>query len=485
MDTALNHLTITQAAKLLESKELSAVELTRFYLEQIKQKDSELGAFLYLAEKQALAQAEEIDLMRRRGEPLGRLAGIPYAVKDNILVKGIQATAGSKVLEGYLASYDATVILRLKRAGAVMLGKTNCDEFAMGSSTENSAYQKTKNPYDQSRVPGGSSGGSAVAVAAEMSLFALGTDTGGSIRQPASFCGVVGLKPTYGAVSRHGVIALASSLDQVGPFAKTVEDIALVFETIAGKDKFDSTTSRKAFYPELAEKISREFDFKKLRIGVPDEFFGEGLEPEVKVLVEQAINWYQEQGATIEKIKLPHCSYGLATYYIILPAEVSANLARYDGIRYPASLPSTDFRQRYFITRGRLIGPEPRRRIMLGTFALSSGYYEAYYSRAQRVRQLIKRDFEQAFEKVDLILTPVSPFPAFKFGERIDNPVAMYLADVYTVPVNLAGVPGLSLNCGFVEREGKKLPVGLQLIGKHFNEELILRAAYQYEKAHS
>ncbi|MEW5805270.1 MAG: Asp-tRNA(Asn)/Glu-tRNA(Gln) amidotransferase subunit GatA [Patescibacteria group bacterium] len=483
--TNLDNLTVKQTAKLLEEKQISAVELTKFYLEKIRQKESALEAFLYLAEKEALSQAEEIDLSRQKGDQLGSLAGIPYAVKDNILVKGVQATAGSKVLQDYQASYDASVILKLKKAGAIMIGKTNCDEFAMGSSTENSAYQKTKNPYDLSRVPGGSSGGSAAAVSAGMSLFALGTDTGGSIRQPASFCGVVGLKPTYGAVSRHGAIALASSLDQIGPLAKTIEDTGLVFETIAGKDKFDATTSGKAVYQGLTGKLIQDFDFKSLRIGVPEEFFGQGLEPEVKALVEKAINWYESQGAAIEKIELPHSPYGLATYYIVLPAEVSANLARYDGIRYPASVQADDFRAIYFKTRGKLIGPEPRRRIMLGAFSLSSGYYDAYYSRAQKVRQLIKRDFDQAFEKVDLIMTPTSPFPAFKFGERMDNPVAMYLADIYTVPLNLAGVPGLSINCGFAESEGEKLPVGLQIIGKHFSEELILRAAYQYEKAHS
>jgi aspartyl-tRNA(Asn)/glutamyl-tRNA(Gln) amidotransferase subunit A len=483
MSFELDKLTIKKALELLEKKEVSAVELTKMHLERIKQKEPELDAFLYLAEQQALAQAEEIDLLRKRGEPLPVLAGIPYAVKDNILVKDMQATAGSKILEGYQASYDATVILRLKQAKAIMIGKTNCDEFAMGASTEQSGFKVTKNPHDLSRVPGGSSGGSAVAVAADMSIFALGTDTGGSIRQPASFCGVAGLRPTYGAVSRHGIIALASSLDQVGVFAKTVEDIALVFETIAGKDRFDSTTSLRADYQSLSEKILEPLDFKKLKIGVPKEFFELGIESDVKELIKQGINWYESMGAKINEISLPHMVYSVPAYYIILPAEASANLARYDGVRYPASVEANNFREIYFKTRGKLFGPEPRRRIMIGTFSLSSGYYDAYYARAQKVRRLIRQDFEKVFEKVDLIMGPVSPYPAFKIGEKKDNPLAMYLADIYTGLVNMACLNGFSINCGFVEREGKSLPVGLQIIGKHFDEKTVLKAAYQFEQA--
>ncbi|HCI05569.1 MAG: Glutamyl-tRNA(Gln) amidotransferase subunit A [Parcubacteria group bacterium GW2011_GWC1_45_9] len=484
----LEKLTIKKAAKLLQEKQISAVELAKAYLEKLKQKEPELDAFLHVCEKQALAKAEEVDLKRQRREKLGFLAGIPYAVKDNILVQGMQATAGSKILEGYQASYDATVISRLKQADAVIFGKTNLDEFAMGASTEQSAFKTTKNPWDVSRVPGGSSGGSAVAVAANMSLFALGTDTGGSIRQPASFCGIVGLRPSYGAVSRHGIISLASSLDQVGCFAKTVEDAAIVFETIAGKDGFDSTVSPKAFYPGLSEKITKTLDLKKLKIGVPKEFFELGIDPDVKKLIESSIDWFMQAGAKVQEISLPHMKYSVPAYYIILPAEASANLARYDGIRYPLSKRGESdrgFREIYFKTKGRGFGPEPRRRIMIGTFCLSSGYYDAYYSRAQKVRRLIKSDFEKAFEKIDLILGPVSPYPAFRIGEKINDPVAMYLADIYTGLVNMASLNGLSLPCGFVEREGKKLPVGLQIIGKHFNEELVLATGHQFERGHA
>ncbi len=490
MSFDIDNLTIKKTNKLLEEKQISAVELARAYLEKIRQKEPELDAFLYVAEEEALKQAEEVDVLRQKGEKLGVLAGIPYAVKDNILVKGMQATAGSKILENYLASYDATVLTKLKKERAVMIGKTNCDEFAMGASTEQSAFKTTKNPWDTTRVPGGSSGGSAVAVASNMSLFSLGTDTGGSIRQPASFCGVVGLRPSYGAVSRHGVISLASSLDQVGCFAKTVEDAAIVFEVIAGKDGFDSTTSPKAFYPELSEKIKQPIDFKNLKIGLPKEFFEVGgIDSDVKKLVENAVNWYKQAGADIIDVSLPHMKYSVPAYYIILPAEASANLARYDGIRYPASEkgdPSVGgFRDIYFKTKGKLFGPEPRRRIMLGTFSLSSGYYDAYYSRAQKVRALIKQDFQSVFKKVDLIMGPVSPYPAFKIGEKINDPVSMYLADIYTGLVNMACLNGLSLNCGFVEREGKKLPVGLQIIGNYFGEELVLRAGYQFEQEHN
>ncbi len=481
----LDTLTIRKALGLLNKKEISAVELTKLHLERIKQKEPELDAFLYVAEKEALEKAEEVDLKKRRGDKLGSLAGIPFALKDNILIKGMQATAGSKILEGYKASYDATVVTRLKQADAVCLGKTNCDEFAMGASTENSAFKTTKNPWDTTRVPGGSSGGSAVAVATSEVLFSLGTDTGGSIRQPASFCGVCGLRPSYGAVSRHGIIALASSLDQVGPLAKTIEDSALVFEVIASHDKFDSTVSPKAFYQGLSEKVLTPLDFKKLKIGLPKEFFSQGIDEDVKNLIIQSIKWYESQGVKLEEISLPHMPYSIATYYIILPAEASANLARYDGIRYQYSEKGSVFRDTYFKTKGHGFGPEPRRRIMLGTFSLSSGYYDAYYAKAQKVRALIKQDFEKAFEKIDLIMGPVSPFPAFKTGEKKDDPLSMYLADIYTGVINLASLNGLSLNCGFVERDGKKLPVGLQIIGNYFNEELVLKAGHQFQLNHS
>lgn len=482
----LDKLTIKKALDLLDKKDISAVELTKVYLEKIRQKEPELDAFLYVSEKEALVKAEEVDLKRKRNDKLGKLAGITYVLKDNILIQSMQATAGSKILEGYKASYDATVVTRLKQADAVCLGKTNCDEFAMGASTEQSAFKVTKNPWDTTRVPGGSSGGSAVAVAASETLFSLGTDTGGSIRQPASFCGVVGLRPSYGAVSRHGIVSLASSLDQVGSFAKTVEDAAMVFEAIAGRDNFDSTVSSRASYDGLSEKVLKPVDFKKLKIGVPKEFFEiGGIDQDVKDLILKSIDWYKQAGAGVEEVSLPHMKYSVPAYYIILPAEASANLARYDGIRYQHSERAANFREIYFKTKGLGFGPEPRRRIMIGAFSLSSGYYDAYYSRAQKVRALIKRDFEKAFEKVDLIMGPVSPFPAFKIGEKLNDPMAMYLADIYTGLVNMACLNGLSVPCGFVERGGKKLPVGLQIIGNHFNEETVLAAGHQFQIAHS
>lgn len=485
MELNLKDLTILKASHLLRQKEISAEELVKAYLNNLKKREPELDAFLYVSEKEALREAEIIDLKLSRGEEIGLLGGIPYALKDNFLVKGMQATAGSKILENYVASYDATAVIRLKMAGAVLLGKTNCDEFAMGASTEQSAFKVTKNPWDVTRVPGGSSGGSAVAVSAEMSLFSLGTDTGGSIRQPASLCGVVGLRPSYGAVSRHGIVSLASSLDQVGPFAKTVEDAALVFEVIAGQDNFDSTTSPKADYRGLSQKLNQPLDFKKLKIGVPREFFEiGGIDADVKALILKAIDWFKSQGAQIKEINLPHMKYSVPVYYVILPAEASANLARYDGIRYQKSNRQgiKNFREIYFQTKGRSFGWEPRRRIMLGTFSLSSGYYDAYYSRAQKVRRLIKNDFEKAFQEVNLIMGPVSPYPAFRIGEKLDDPVSMYLADIYTGLINLASLNGLSVPCGLVEREGKKLPVGLQIIANYFNEELSLRAGHFYQK---
>ena len=368
------------------------------------------------------------------------------------------------------------------------LGKTNCDEFAMGASTEQSAFKVTKNPWDTTRVPGGTSGGSAAAVAGNMCLFSLCTDTGGSTRQPASFCGVVGLRPSYGAVSRHGVIAIASSLDQVGCLAKTVEDAALVFETIAGKDELDSTTSSKAFYRGLSENLQKPLDFKKLKIGLPKEFFEiGGIDPDVKNLILKSVDCFKQQGAEVLEINLPHMKYSVPAYYIINSAEISANLARYDGIRYPISNrdEASGFREIYYKTKGHGFGPEPRRRIMLGTFSLSSGYYDAYYSRAQKVRSLIKQDFIKAFEGVDLIMGPVSPYPAFKIGEKMNDPVSMYLADIYTGLVNMACLNGLSVPCGFVERENKKLPVGLQIIGNYFNEELVLRVGNSFEQEHN
>ena len=414
---------------------------------------------------------------------------MPYALKDNILFENSLTTAGSKILENYRASFDATAVKKLKTAGAVCLGKTNLDEFAMGTSTENSAFGPTKNPHDTSRVPGGSSGGSAAAVAADLAVFALGSDTGGSIRQPAAFCGVIGLKPTYGRVSRHGLIALASSLDQIGPITKNVYDAALVLNVIAGHDKFDSTTAKNEI-PDYTENINK--DIKGLRVGVPKEFFavpsvapdggrGEGLSAEVTEKVRAAISRMESIGCKIVDISLPNFEYALATYYIIVPSEVSANLSRYDGIRYGHSSKSADtLIDTYFESRAEGLGPEPKRRVMIGAYALSSGYYDAYYLKAQKVRRLIKNDFDSAFEKVDIIVGPVSPTTAFKIGEKSSDPLALYLEDIYTVPVNLAGLPGISIPCGLGKES--KMPVGFQMIGKPFEEEILLRAAHQLEK---
>lgn len=477
----LENLTIKELHKLLIDREVSAQELTKFYLNRIADKDQDIKAFLSLNDK-ALEQAQEADKILKTEKDLPLLFAIPVAIKDNILIKGLPATAGSKILENYKASYDATVIIKLKQQRVIFLGKTNLDEFAMGSSTENSAFFKTKNPNDLERVPGGSSGGSAASVSAKMAKFALGTDTGGSIRQPASFCGVAGLKPTYGSVSRFGAIALASSLDQIGPLANTIEDLAVAFEAISGLDKFDATTSPLADFKGLSESLTdKPLDIKNLKIGVPVEFFEEGINDKVKQAVKIAISWYEKQGAKIIDIHLPYSPYGLATYYLILPAEVSANLARYDGVRYGLKVEAPTFQEVFSKTRGIGIGTEPRRRIMLGTFALSAGYYDAYYNKAQKVRRLIMEDFQKAFEKVDVLLTPTSPYTAFKFNEKID-PVSMYLSDVYTVPVNLAGIPAVSINCGFEKAGDKKLPIGLQIIGNHFQEEIILKTAYLFNK---
>jgi len=472
------NLTIAQVYQALIKKEFSALELCQAYLDRIKKEDKKVSAFLTVNEDFALSQAKKIDDIISTGRGIPLLAGIPCAIKDNILVEGIRCTAASKILENYIAPYDATVIKKLKREGCVILGKTNLDEFAMGSSTENSAFGPTRNPYDFTRVPGGSSGGSAAAVAGNLCVYALGSDTGGSIRQPASFCGVVGLKPTYGAVSRYGLIAFASSLDQIGPITKTVEDCQIVFEAISGKDELDSTS--------VESKISNlKFQISNLRIGVPREYFIKGIEPEVEKIIKQAIKKYEELGAKIEEIKLPHTEYALPCYYIIAPSEASANLARYDGIKYgysttnnPTIQQSNNLIDVYLKSREEGFGAEVRRRIMLGTYALSAGYYEAYYLRAQKVRTLIKDDFDQAFKNVDAIFTPVSPTPGFKLGEKITDPLTMYLSDIFTVSVNLAGLPALSLPCGKIG----KLPVGLQIIGQSFEENKILKIGEIFEK---
>ncbi|HRY52518.1 MAG TPA: Asp-tRNA(Asn)/Glu-tRNA(Gln) amidotransferase subunit GatA [Candidatus Portnoybacteria bacterium] len=458
----------------LKAKNFSAKEITESYLARIKKEDKNIHAYLSVMEREALKQAADIDEKIADGLPLEGLAGAPCAIKDNILIEGEKCTAGSKILANYVAPYDATVIRKLRSAGAIFLGKANMDEFAMGSSTENSAFGVTKNPRDLERVPGGSSGGSAAAVAADECVYALGSDTGGSIRQPASFCGVVGLKPTYGAVSRYGVMAMASSLDQIGPLTKNVADCQAVFNVIKGKDLRDATS---ADFPLI--NIGKKGK-KELRVGLPKEYFSQGIDPAVEKLVRSAIAKIEAQGAKIEEISLPHSEYALACYYILMASEVSANLARYDGIKYGVSAAKEegDLLSIYLKSRQNGFGDEVRRRIMLGTYSLSSGYYDAYYLRAQKVRTKITEDFKKAFAKVDLIMTPVSPTTAFKIGEKIEDPVTMYLSDIYTVPINMAGVPALVMPCG----EVNDLPVGLQIIGPHFSEELIFQAADMIEK---
>ncbi|MDP3764275.1 MAG: Asp-tRNA(Asn)/Glu-tRNA(Gln) amidotransferase subunit GatA [bacterium] len=473
----LRDLTIEKAHELLTNGKISAVELTSHYLKEIDSKNKELNAFLSVHAEKALASAKEADVRIKNGEA-SYLTGIPIAVKDNILVKNEICTAGSKILENYKASYNATVIERLNRENAIILGKTNLDEFAMGSSTENSAYGVTKNPNDTLFVAGGSSGGSAVAVAADLCLGSLGTDTGGSIRQPASFCGVVGLKPTYGTVSRFGAVALGSSLDQIGPMAKTVKDVALIYETISGHDPLDSTTVPNNTRPQ--DRIN-EINIADLRIGIPKEYFeAKGLNHEVKDIVMKAVKWFESQGATIKEISLPNTEYSLPAYYIIQPAECSANLARYDGMRYGMRAEAKDLIDTYFKTRGQFLGAETQRRIMVGTYTLSSGYYDAYYSQAQKVRTLIKQDFINVFEDVDVIMTPTSPTTAFKIGEKTADPLEMYAADIFTVTANLAGVCGLSLNCGKINN----LPVGLQILGPWFGENLLFKVGEYYELGH-
>lgn len=471
----LSSLTIKHARELLDKGEISAVDISEEYFAQIDSNNENLNAFLSINTERALDEAREAD-KRIKENNAGILTGIPIAIKDNILVKGDRCTAGSKILENFMAPYNATVIERLYRENAVLLGKTNLDEYAMGSSTENSAYGTTKNPHDESRVPGGSSGGSACAVASNMCLGALGTDTGGSIRQPASFCGVVGLKPTYGAVSRFGAVALGSSLDQIGPFAKTVEDAAIIFDAISGHDPLDSTTVPDSAKP--SDRIS-EFDIKDLRIGIPKEYFdAEGLNNEVKEIVKKSVLWFESQGAKIEEISLPHTKYSLPTYYIIQPAECSANLARYDGIKYGVREKGEDLINTYLKSRGKYLGAETQRRIMIGTYVLSSGYYDAFYSKAQKVRSLIKKDFTEAFEKVDVIISPTSPTTAFKIGEKTQNPLEMYAADIFTITANLAGICGLSVNCGKING----LPVGMQILGPWFGENTLFRVGDFFEK---
>ena len=468
--------TILDTAAALKKREFSAEELTKHYLEAIEGGNKNINAYLEVYED-AIKQARQMDKKISTGSAESPLAGIPIAVKDNILIRERRATAGSKILENYIASYDATVIQKLKESGVIFLGKTNLDEFAMGSSTENSAFGPTKNPHDNSRVPGGSSGGSAAAVSSGLCVAALGSDTGGSIRQPASFCGAVGLKPTYGSVSRFGLIAMASSLDQIGPLTRNVADARIIFEAIRGKDPLDSTTVESKLQTPNSKLQT------PIVVGVPKEYFSSGLDPEVEKITRAAIKKCADAGAEIKEIDLPHAEYALAAYYIVMPAEVSANLARFDGIRYGHSaIGAQNLLEVYEKSRAEGFGPESKRRIMLGTYILSHGYYDAYYLKAQKVRRLIKADFEKVFQEVDFIVGPTAPTPAFKFGEKTDDPLQMYLADIYTVAVNLAGLPAISVPAGQVELEGKKLPVGFQIIGKWFDEDALLDFAEKIEE---
>ncbi len=470
--------TIDGIRNAIANGQATASSVASDFYDRIQERDSEIGAFLTLCQERAFAQAERIDALAASGELLPALAGVPVAIKDVMVTRDVRTTAGSKILEDFVPPYDCTAVARLEAAGAVILGKLNCDEFAMGSSNENSAYRPVRNPRDRSRVPGGSSGGSAAAVAAGMAVATLGSDTGGSIRQPASFCGVVGLKPTYGRVSRYGLIAFASSLDHIGPFASTVKDAALVLRTIAGRDPMDSTSAEVAVPDYVAEL---EKPVKGLKVGVAREYFGEGLDAEVCGAVEAAIQKLAELGCEVVPVTLPHTKYAIPAYYLVATAEASSNLARYDGVRYGFRSPKArTLSDMYRLSRDGGFGLEVKRRIMLGTYALSAGYYDAYYLKAQKVRTLLTQDFDEAFRKVDVIVAPTSPTPAFKLGERVDDPLAMYLADIYTVTANLAGIPGISVPCG---ENREKLPIGLQLFARHFEEATLLRVAHGYEQA--
>jgi aspartyl-tRNA(Asn)/glutamyl-tRNA(Gln) amidotransferase subunit A len=475
----LAQLTALEARDLLRRGEVSSVELTQAVLDRIVAYDNEVKAYLTITPELALEQAANSDRIRASTaeQDLPPLLGIPLAIKDVICVQGLPTTCGSRILENYIPPFNATAVERLQQAGAVILGKTNTDEFAMGSSTENSAYFATHNPWDLSRVPGGSSGGSAAAVAAGLSLGALGSDTGGSVRQPASLCGVVGIKPSYGRVSRWGLVAFASSLDQIGCFARTVADAALLLGTISGYDPRDST-SVNAPVPNYTESLTG--DIHGLRIGVPREYFVEGMQPEVEAAVRAAVSTMADQGAQIVDISLPHTSYALPVYYLVAPAEASANLARYDGLRYGLSLSGVDLWDSYRQTRGQGFGPEVKRRVMLGTYALSAGYYDAYYRKASQIRTLIRQDFDRALEQCDVLVAPTTPTTAFKLGEMVSDPMQMYLQDVFTLALSLAGLPGISVPCGF-DQSG--LPIGLQIMGGAFDEATVLRVAQAYEGA--
>ncbi len=462
----------------MQDRKVTATALAEEFYTEIRKDDPRIGAYLILSKDRALEQAGRMDQLVSRGEKLPPLGGVPIGIKDVLTTRGVRTNAGSKILGNYVPPYDCTAVSRLEAAGAVLLGKTNCDEFAMGSSNEHSAWHPVRNPRDPSRVPGGSSGGSAAAVAADMAVAALGSDTGGSIRQPASFCGVVGLMPTYGRVSRYGLVAFASSLDHIGPITKTVKDAAIVLRTIAGHDSMDSTSADLPVPDYVAEL---EKPVQGLKIGVAKEYLGEGLDREVRYAVEAAIQKLESLGCKIVEISLPHTKYAIPTYYIVATAEASSNLARFDGVRYGyRARDARTLSEMYRRTRDEGFGAEVKRRIMLGTYALSAGYYDAYYLKAQKVRTLIARDFEEAFSKVDAIVTPTCPTAAFKLGEKAENPLAMYLADIYTVTADLAGIPGISIPCG---QTRENLPIGLQILGRHFDEATVLRVAHAYEQA--
>jgi len=474
----LKSLTIDAARTAVQERKTTALALAEAHFARIKREDGQIGAFLTLSKERALEQADRIDRMAAEGKTLPPLGGVPVGIKDVMSTRGVRTTAGSKILENYIPPYDCTAVARMEAAGAVVLGKMNCDEFAMGSSNENSAYHPVRNPRDLSRVPGGSSGGSAAAVAADMAVVTLGSDTGGSIRQPASFCGVVGLMSTYGRVSRYGLIAFASSLDHIGPLAKTVKDAAIVLRTIAGRDPMDST-SADVPVPDYVAALDRPV--RGMKLGVAKEYFGEGLDDEVTLAVETAIDKLKGLGCEIVPVSLPHTPYAIPTYYLIATAEASSNLARYDGVRYSRRARGVKtLSEMYRRSRDEGFGAEVKRRIMLGTYALSAGYYDAYYLKAQKVRTLLTQDFDEAFRKVDAIVTPTSPTAAFRLGEKSNDPLAMYLADIYTVTADLAGIPGISVPCGETK---EKLPIGLQILGKHFDEATILRVAHAYEQA--
>jgi aspartyl-tRNA(Asn)/glutamyl-tRNA(Gln) amidotransferase subunit A len=475
----LNSLTVTSTIAAIRERQVTATALAEDFYRKIAAEDGDIHSYLTLSKDRALGSAPALDALGDKNHPLPPLAGVPMAIKDVMVTRGVRTTAGSKILENYVPPYECTAVARLELAGAVVLGKTNCDEFAMGSSNENSAYGPVRNPRDKTRVPGGSSGGSAAAVAAGLAVAALGSDTGGSIRQPASFCGVVGLMPTYGRVSRYGLIAFASSLDHIGPLTRSVKDAAILLGIIAGRDPQDSTSAEVPL-PDYAAEIGKPV--RGMKIGVPKEYFPEGMDTEVRTAVEDAIQLMASNaGCDVVPISLPHTPYAIPTYYLVATAEASSNLARYDGVRYGhRSRESATLSEMYRRSRDEGFGPEVKRRIMLGTYALSAGYYDAYYLKAQKVRTLLARDFQEAFTKVDAIITPTSPTPAFKLGEKVDDPLSMYLADIFTVTADLVGVPGISVPCGN-SREG--LPIGLQIMARHFDEAALFRLGHAYEHA--